>query len=159
MSISALRQRLEASRRALLEAVRGLTEQAFASELPPSASERATDSGSTTVVAYLAALAPAEREAVRLAREAVGAEQRPLPQATAREQVLPPQLIHDLAGARYETLLFLDALAEDALAEDALEEPQLRAESGEHSVQELLEAVAERESAAARRLAERPTDD
>ncbi len=154
MSVGALRRRLEASRRALLEAVRGLTEQAFMSELPPSVSEPSTEQGATTVVAYLAALAPAEREAVRLAREAVGAEQRPLPPATAREQVLPPQLIHDLAGARHETLLFLDTL--DAL--DTLDEPRPRAQSGELSVQELLEAVADRESAAARRLAERPAN-
>lgn len=146
-----------------MEAVRGLSEQAFASELLPSAAERATDSGPTTVVAYLAALAPAEREAVRQARNAVGAEQRPLPPVTAREQVLPPQLIHDLAGARYETLLFLDTLTADTLAEkaltaDVLADLQLRPESGAPSVQELLEAVAERESTAAVRVTERPAD-
>ena len=146
MSPVALRQRLEASRRALLEAVQGLTEQAFMSELGGgSEPEGAAEPEGTTVAAYLAALAPAEREAVRRAREAVGAAPRPLPAASARERVLPPQLIHDLAGARYETLLFLDTL----------DEAKLRADAGGESVRELLEAAAEREHTAARRLAER----
>ncbi len=111
-----------------------MTEQAFAAELE-----------GVTVVAYLATLAPAEREAVRRAREAIDAPERPVPSAGERERVLPPQVIHDLAGARHETLLLLDLLDEDGLNADA----------GGESVRALLEAVSERETAAAALIVER----
>ena len=111
-----------------------MTEEAFAAELED-----------VTVVAYLATLAPAEREAVRLARQAIDAPQRPVPSAGERERVLPPQVIHDLAGARHETLLLLDLLDEDGLNADA----------GGESVRALLEAVSKREAAAAALIVER----
>jgi len=102
MNIDALRQRLEQSRAELIAALQGVTERDFATEI----------GDGVTVVARLAMLAPAEREAVRDARRAVGAPDRPLPSAgaSASTRVTPPQVVHDLAGARYETLLFLDEL-------------------------------------------------
>ncbi len=111
-----------------------MTEQAFAAELE-----------GVTVVAYLAALAPAEREAVTRARQAAGLPARPMPSAGERERVLPPQVIHDLAGARHETLLLLDLLDNDGLNADA----------GGESVGALLEAVSERETTAAALIVER----
>ena len=117
-----------------MEALRAMTEQAFAAELE-----------GATVVDHLATLAPAEREAVRRAREAIGAPERPVPLAGERERVLPPQVIHDLAGARHETLLLLHLLDEDGLNADA----------GGERVRALLEAVSERETAAAALIAER----
>ena len=99
--IADLRSGLDASRAALLEAVRGLTERDFAAPL-----------GDGTVVEALAALARSERAAVHAARQAAGAEPRPLPVGMAvSSRPLPPQVVHDLAGARYETELLLDWLA------------------------------------------------
>ena len=54
-------------------------------------------------------------------------------------------MIHDLAGARYETLLSLGEIDDAALQEEA---------DGERVVQ-LLEALAEREAAAAAGIAAR----
>ena len=141
MPATDLRERLQSSRRALLDAMQGLTEQDFATEL-------AGEQGATVAV-YLAALAPAEREAVRRAREAVGAAPRPLPATGRRERVLPPQVIHDLAGARHETLLFLDAPGLDTPGLDVPDGAALAADAGGESVRALLEAVADREQAAA----------
>ena len=134
MDASALRARLEGSRRSLVEAVQGLTERDFATEVD-----------GTSIAAQLAVLAPAEREAVRGARQALGIPQRPLPPATERERVSPPQLVHDLAGARYETLLLLQTLDDEALSADV----------GGMAVGTRLQAVAEREEAAARDIAAR----
>jgi hypothetical protein len=140
MSVDDLRQRLERSRAALLQALEGLTDRDFAAELEPE----------LTVVGALASLAPAERQAVRRAREAVGAPPRPLPSAgsTQRARALPPQVVHDLAGARYETLLFLDSLREEQLAVLA---------DGER-VEALLARVAEREVATAERVQGRASE-
>jgi hypothetical protein len=99
-AIADLRARLEGARDALLDAVRTLSERDFAAPL-----------GDATIVDALAALAREEREAIRAAREAVGAEPRPLPRGQATgSRPLPPQVVHDLAGARYETTLLLDWL-------------------------------------------------
>src|SRR5438067_12665214 len=101
MTVEELRAELEASHAALLAAAGTLTDRDFATAL----------ADGTTIIAVLAALAPAEREAVRLAREVTGAPARPLPASDVpRTCALPPQVLHDLAGARYETLLFLDVL-------------------------------------------------
>jgi hypothetical protein len=106
--VDELRERLRASRRALLDAVRELTEQDFAADF-----ERAT------VASHLMALALAEREAVRDARAASGGPPRPQPPQGQRQRVVPPQVIHDLAGARYETMLLLDELEDSTLTIDA----------------------------------------
>jgi hypothetical protein len=128
-----LRARLEASRAALLEAVRGLTERDFAAPL-------AEDE---TVVDALAALARGEREAVHAARVAAGAPPRPLPAGKAvAGRPLPPQVVHDLAGARYETELLLDWLAEATPAPS-------------EAVRSALDGVEAREIAAAARIAGR----
>lgn len=130
MNIPAIRERLEASRATLLGALEGVTERDFAAELEPG----------TTVVGALAKLAPAEREAVREARLAIGAPERPLPAggASATSRATPPQVVHDLAGARYETILFLELL-------QAAEVP----ESSRERLATLLEGISEQEIASA----------
>jgi hypothetical protein len=126
-----LRAALDASRAALLAAILGLTDRDFAAELAEGES----------IIGLLAGLAAGEREAVRLAREAAGADPRPLPTTGGPRlsRAIPPQVVHDLAGARHETMLFLEAHAPDA---------------GER-ITALLTAIAEREHAAAQRIAER----
>lgn len=90
-----LAARLEAARRALLGALEGLTERDFATDL----------GGGETVVRLLANLAGAEHRAAVEAGDAGTYGARP-------EKPLPPQVIHDLAGARYRILRRL--AAEDA---------------------------------------------
>ena len=125
MTIAALRARLEASRSALVATLQGLSERDFT-----------TDVGDgITLLQLLAGLAPAEREAVRRAREAAGAATRPTPDRVERERLLPPALIHDLAGARYETMLLLDEIDDAALNADA----------GGDTIDALIDRVAARE--------------
>lgn len=132
-----LRAGLDASRTALLEAVRALTERDFAAPL----------SEDETVVDALAALARGEREAVHAARAAAGAPPRPLPAGKAvAGRPLPPQVVHDLAGARYETELLLDWLAE------AVTVPS-------EAVRSALGGIEARESAVAARIADRERTD
>lgn len=123
---AALRARLDASRTSLLDAIARLTEQDFATDLGDGQS----------VVALLAALAAEEREAAA----EVGGEAVVLPgrESTAS---LAPQAVHDLAGARFETLRVLDAVEGSAEPDDAA----LAA----------VTATAEREEAAAERIRER----
>ena len=121
-----LRARLDASRAALLDAIARLTEQDFATDLGDGQS----------VVALLAALAAEEREAAaEVGREAVVLPGR---ESTAS---LAPQAVHDLAGARFETLRILDAV-------EGSEEPDEAALAA-------IVATAEREEAAAERIRER----
>ena len=105
---AALRARLDASRAALLEAIARLTEQEFAAELEPGLS----------VAGLLASLAAAERDAVEALRDAAARTARSATRAT-RASALAPQAIHDLAGARFETLRTLAALAGTAGSEEA----------------------------------------
>ena len=108
---AALRARLDASRAALLEAIARLTEQEFAAELEPGLS----------VAGLLASLAAAERDAVEALRDAAARTARSATRATraTRASALAPQAIHDLAGARFETLRTLAALAGTAGSEEA----------------------------------------
>ncbi|MDE2695150.1 MAG: hypothetical protein OXH97_01370 [Chloroflexota bacterium] len=101
---AALRARLETSRAALLDAIARLTEQDFASDLGDGAS----------VVETLADLAAGERATAA----EVGGEAAVLPgrESTAS---LAPQAVHDLAGARFETLRVLDAIEGSAQRDDA----------------------------------------
>ena len=103
-SIADLRARLERSRAQLLEALAQLTEQDFASEIEEGRS----------VLDLLADLAPAERSAAAQARAAAGLPARATPPAATRRSLLAPQVIHDLAGARHETLLALAELEQAA---------------------------------------------
>ena len=133
MTIAALRARLEASRAALVATLQGLSERDFTA-----------DAGDgITLLQLLAALAPAEREAVRRARNAAGAAARPTPDRVERERLLPPAMIHDLAGARYETMLLLREIDDAALDADA----------GGDTVGTLIERVASREEEAVSRIA------
>lgn len=117
--------RLEASRAALLAALEGLTEREFGTEI----------SGGETVLDRLQALATRERETTRTARQRLNAGERPAPavgRGTTSGRVLPPQAIHDLAGARYETELLIEA-----------------AGSRLHEIENDLASIAEDERAAA----------
>ena len=128
-----LRARLDASRAALLDAVRGLTERDFSAEI----------GAGETVADALAALARGEREAVHAARAASGAPARPLPVGKAvAGRPLPPQVVHDLAGARYETELLLDWLVEAATVPS-------------EAVRSALDGIEARETAVARRIDDR----
>lgn len=123
---TALRARLETSRSALLDAIARLTEQDFASDLGDGQS----------VVETLADLAAGERATAA----EVGGEAAVLPgrESTAS---LAPQAVHDLAGARFETLRVLDAIeGSDESADAALA---------------AIAATAGREEAAAGRIRER----
>ena len=120
---AALRDRLEASRASLLDAIARLTEQDFASKV----------SDGQSVVDILAELAAGEREAVA----AIGGEAVVLPgrESTAS---LAPQAIHDLAGSRFETLRVLVAIE--------------RATEPDAAALAAVTATAEREEAAAARI-------
>lgn len=117
-----LAARLDVARRALLSALEGLTERDFAADL----------GGGETVVRMLAALASAEHAAVV---EAGGA---PLPHVPA-EKPLPPQAVHDLAGARYRIQRCLDA-----------------PEADEARLRTLVATVERLEAAAVTRIKDRP---
>jgi len=138
MNAEAIRERLTRSRASLLDALTGLTERDFVAELEPG----------LTVAAALAALASAERQSIREARRAAGAPERPLPAggAPAAARATPPQVVHDLAGARYETALFLDLMSQGTPG----------AEVDAQTVQALLQAICDREAAAAEHVRARP---
>jgi hypothetical protein len=129
-----LRARLDASRSALLKAIQGLTDREFAADLEPG----------VTVVAALGSLATSERDAVARGRSAVGMPPRPRPAAAgaALTRAVPPQVIHDLAGARHETVAFLDRLSAD----------RLQATVNGESVESILAGIEERETATASRI-------
>jgi len=95
--IDVLTERLEHSRAALLEALTERTEADFAQPLGGA-------HGDDTLGYALAALAQAERADLAIARSQEPA-QRELP-----DKPLPPQVTHDLAGARHQTLVALESL-------------------------------------------------
>jgi len=101
----ALIARLAASRAAVLEALTERTEQDFARAL-------GGEYGDQTLGRALATLALAERTDLATARsEALAARELP-------EKPLPPQVTHDLAGARHQTLSHLGTL--DGVAAETL---------------------------------------
>jgi hypothetical protein len=108
--------RLERSRAQLLQALTERTEADFARAL-------GGDFGESTLGQGLAALAQAERADVATARGQSVSERQ------MSEQPLPPQVTHDLAGARHQTLTALAQL-----------------EDGD-STKFLVEAITEREAA------------
>jgi hypothetical protein len=124
----ALVERLQESRQHLLAALDGVTERDFSTRLAGDAPEPERD----TVVRLLARLAFSERSEVA---EALG---RPI-DGRAPEKPLPPQVMHDLAGARYRTYRYLEH--DDATFAGA---------------SALVERIEEREREAARRIRERP---
>jgi hypothetical protein len=95
---TALAARLDSARQALLGALEGLTERDFAADL----------GDGQTVVRFLAGLAAAEHSAVV---EAGGSGTH----GTPPEKPLPPQVVHDLAGARYRIQRTLDGPEADAV--------------------------------------------
>lgn len=134
--LEAWRMRLTASRARLLEALRDVTERDFAQAL-----------GEQTVVQALAGLAPAERASMEGAARDAGVPTAEGPRGPAPTKALPPQVMHDLAGARYETLRLLEAAATTQPPPDrALLE----------AVDAAVEAVAQREEAMAERIEGRP---
>lgn len=122
--VAALRERLERSRAALLEALESLTERDFASEIEEGRS----------VLDLLAELAPAELADAAAAAGASGGRDEAAA-ARRRDAMMAPQMVHDLAGARRRTLLALDAIE--------------AAGGGEGDPPAALRAVAEREEQAA----------
>lgn len=130
--LEAWRTRLEASRGRLLEALRDVTERDFAQAL-----------GEQTVVQALAGLAPAERASMAgPARDAGVPAAEGAPRAVPAKP-LPPQVMHDLAGARYETLRLIEAAA---MAQPPPDGALLEA------LDAAVEAVARREEAMAARI-------
>lgn len=121
--VAELRERLERSRAALLEALASLTERDFASEIEDGRS----------VLDLLAELAPAELAdaAAAAGTSGIGGEAA----GRRRDAMMAPQLVHDLAGARRRTLLALAAIE--------------AAGGGEGDPLAALHAVAEREEQAA----------
>ncbi|MEX2229176.1 MAG: hypothetical protein WEB13_05990 [Dehalococcoidia bacterium] len=123
-AVDAWRTRLAASRAALLRALEGVTERDFA----------AAFDGDRSLVHVLAELAVAERMAVARAR---GDER----EARVPDRPLAPQVIHDLAGARYTTERLLADAAAAGEASDRLAA--------------LVDGIVDREQAVAARLAAR----
>ncbi|MDA1146462.1 MAG: hypothetical protein O3A76_07510 [Chloroflexi bacterium] len=119
---------LTASRAALLGALTERTEQDFARPLGGA-------TGEETLGRALAALAAAERADVAATRAATeGSSAAPAVARELPERPLPPQVTHDLAGARHQTLTALGTIEDrDAAAR-------------------LVSAISERESALAARI-------
>jgi len=97
-------EQLERSRAGLLNALTERTEQDFARAL-------GSDGDKETLGHALAALAAAERADLAVARS-LAVTPRELP-----EKLLPPQVTHDLAGARHQTLSQLVELDAEAARE------------------------------------------
>ena len=117
-----LRERLEASRATLLAALEGVTERDFTTNL----------GDGVTVVRLLAGLVVEEQtDVARLRGETVT--------VATPERPLPPQVVHGLAGARYQTLRALDAAG---LAPEA--------------ARALVAGIETREQVAAERIRNRP---
>ena len=121
--LEVLRTRLTESRAALLRALEGVTEREFASAFD----------GERSLVRVLAELASTERATTRRVEGSGGAPSTP-------EKPLPPQVIHDLAGARYETERLLERVSGEA-------DPALAG---------LVAGIVERERAVAARIEARP---
>ena len=123
-------ERLQESRQHLLAALDGVTERDFATKVPvrDGQGEEAADS----VVRLLAGLALNER------REVAAALGHSI-DGRVPEKPVPPQVMHDLAGARYRTYRYLEH--ENATLERA---------------SALVEAIEQRERETARRIRERP---
>jgi hypothetical protein len=102
-------ERLATSRRALVAALAERTERDFAHPV-------GGDFGERSLGRALADLASAERHAVD---DAAGRETdtRELP-----DQPLPPQVMHELAGVRHRTVVYLDALDDPSAAEPVVED-------------------------------------
>ena len=134
-----LRARLDRSRAALLEMLGNLTERDFASEIEDGRS----------VLDLLAALAPAERVSAVSALPG-GAE--PGEEASARRRrdaMLPPQVVHDLSGARRQTLIALDAIeVADGSEGDPLAELRTIAEREEQAAEAIRARFSERQGGA-----------
>ena len=102
---AALVERLERSRATLLEALTERTEADFARALGGAYGEE-------PLGRVLAALAEAERSDLAIARSEARPRREP------PEKPLPPQVTHDLAGARHQTLVHLEEL--DSAAAETL---------------------------------------
>ncbi len=110
MTNEGLRRRLDETRKQLLDALTGLTEEQMYRQVEP---------GEWSIAEVLAHLPVAERH-TRSQAEAIQQETAveiaslSLPeqqQSAARAQeMVPPQIIHDMTGARWQTLKFLDSL-------------------------------------------------
>ncbi|MEZ4554545.1 MAG: hypothetical protein R3B59_11710 [Dehalococcoidia bacterium] len=102
MDIERLRHQLVDGRTRLIGALEGASESDYNAELLPG----------VTVLTAMADLARHERATVEEARRLVGAPVRPAPAVHGEpaRRLTPPPVVHDLAGARHETHLFIDTL-------------------------------------------------
>ena len=134
-----LRARLDRSRATLLDMLGNLTERDFASEIEDGRS----------VLDLLASLAPAERVSAASALPG-GAEAAH--EAGARRRggaMLPPQVIHDLSGARRRTLIALDRIeAAGGMEDGSLAEFRAIAEREEQTAEAIRAAFADRQGGA-----------
>ncbi len=122
--IAALRERLEGSRAALLEALASLTERDFASEIEEGRS----------VLDLLGELAPAELADAAAAAAGTAGVREEASAGRRRDTMMAPQLVHELAGARRRTLLALAAIEAAGGAEgDSLAAPSAVAEREEQA--------------------------
>jgi len=110
MTKEELRRRLDETRKQLLDAISQLTEEQM---------YRRVETGEWSVAEILAHLPNAERwlrsqaEAIRQregARIRFLSEQERQESAGQARRMVPPQIIHDLIGARWQTRKFLDSL-------------------------------------------------
>lgn len=116
-----LHARLDASRAVLVEALQSVTDREYMSDL-----------GGETIVQLLARIAAEERTA---AAQASGSAYAP----RTVEKPMPPQVVHALAGARYQTRRYVDS-----------------AEATEGVARTLVEAAEGREREAVARINARP---
>lgn len=132
-----IRHRLEQARAKLLEAIGGLTEEQMRRQPGP---------GRWSVAEVMAHLPVWERQVLRQAEplrqdasRTVGSpSQAECERAAARGRRLPPPaIVHDLVGARWDTLRFLERLAASDLGQ--------RGQRGDFTLTQVLATIAEYE--------------
>ncbi|MGE0227433.1 MAG: hypothetical protein AB7I38_04215 [Dehalococcoidia bacterium] len=113
MDIERLRRQLNEGRAHLIASLEGASESDYNAEL----------ADGVTIVTAMADLARRERATIEEARRLVGAPPRPSPAVHGEpaRRLTPPPVVHDLAGARHETQLFVDTLFGEEYASAALE--------------------------------------
>jgi len=140
MTKEELRRRLDETRKQLLDAISQLTEEQM---------YRRVETGEWSVAEILAHLPNAERwlrsqaEAVRQregARIRFLSEQERQESAGQALRMVPPQIIHDLIGARWQTTKFLDSLT----AAD-LDKAGVHSQIGAMTVAAIIEAIGRHE--------------
>ena len=140
MTKEELRRHLDETRRQLLDAVSQLTEEQM---------YRAFEPGEWSVAEILAHLPSAERwlrSQAETVRQREGAHIRFLSQRERQEsagrahRMVPPQIVHDLIGARWQTTKLLDSLTAADLAKAGV-----HSRIGAMSIAAIIEAIGRHE--------------